>query len=122
MVRSVSFHVSSLEGAPALSLMREEQEATPVSGVIRVIDTDSEEGKEQARLQTAPKEAEADEKKPPISVVKISTIHTGAEKEDSEVQPTPEKTPDERTHAAFTSFVTEYFGGCYRKTKSITTW
>ena len=106
-----AFHASKLEGAPSLSLVSEEKTTAPVAGVIRVIDTDSEEGKEQARQQTASKDADADEKKPQISVVKISTIQTATERGKEEVPPAAEKKPDERTHAAFTSFVTEYFGG-----------
>jgi len=108
---SESFQASPLEGAPALSLSTEKEQPLPKAGSIRIIDTDSTEGKEQAKLHvTQPVEKEP-EKAPAATVIRINTIPTAAKKNEATTQPPAEKKPDLHTHAAFTSFVTEYFGG-----------
>lgn len=114
-----SFHASALEGAPSLSLTGEEKAPVSVSGVIRVIDTDSEQGKAQAKQMTLQQEADQERKVPQVSVVRISTVKTETEKQEEEERPIAESKPDAQTHAAFTSFVTEYFGGAALRESSV---
>lgn len=104
-----SFRSSPLEGAPSLLLVNEEQPAAV--GHIRVIDTDTAEGKEQAKAQTVPQEAREPGIRPEINVVKISTRKPESERIVGDQPSQAKAQPDEHTHAAFTSFVTEYFGG-----------
>lgn len=104
-----SFSASALEGAPTMSLVKELKRDALAPERIRVIDTDTEDGKAQARTQSI--------ESAPVSApsVTISRILTQAKSVQSEEKRTETKTeskaPSATQHAAFTSFVTEYFGG-----------
>ena len=80
-----SFSVSPLKSAPHMTLTREVPQTTLRPSVVQVIDTQTEEGIEQAREQL-----KAEAARP--------TVET-------------ESTPTPRQQAEFTSFVTQYFGG-----------
>ncbi len=105
-----AFTVSPLEGAPVVVLTEEPEQASATPQTIRVIDTDTDEGKTQARTEirgereTPPKQAPA---------IRISTVSTAAKPQTAQEANPEEKPamPSAAQHAAFTSFVTEYFGG-----------
>ena len=115
-----SFTVSPLESAPKMSLVKDDGQ--PSQGVVRVIDTETESGIEAARRETEAEKAQQEEKKQEIKVhvvsVPVSKPESSARNDDkplerSGAQPQAEQRikPDEGQHRAFTSFVTQYFGG-----------
>ena len=90
-----SFSVSPLQSAPHMSLVREVPQTTLKPSVEQVINTQTDEGIEQAREQTA-------------VLSQASEVHKNAQvviEQKSESKPTPQQQAD------FTSFVTQYFGG-----------
>ena len=90
-----SFSVSPLQSAPHMSLVREVPQTTLKPSVVQVINTQTDEGIEQAREQTA-------------VLSQASEVHKNAQvviEQKSESKPTPQQQAD------FTSFVTQYFGG-----------
>ena len=90
-----SFSVSPLQSAPHMSLVREVPQTTLKPSVVQVINTQTDEGIEQAREQTD-------------VLPQASEVHKNAQvviEQKSESKPTP------RQQADFTSFVTQYFGG-----------
>lgn len=99
-----SFTVSPLASAPSLfPENKEERVSTPA---VRVIDTDTSEGLEQARRENAAPVGETAPEKPPVRAHVVSVKLTGAEKTEKPVsRPTPVQQAD------FSSFVTNYFGG-----------
>lgn len=112
-----SFAVSPLEGAPSVLLTKEPDHAPLKPNTIHVIDTDTEQGRALAREQSENHPATPVEK-PPVTPVRISTISTQTETNAAKaIQPAQDSpkpvTPTQ--HAAFTSFVTEYFGGAALK-------
>ena len=99
-----SFSVSPLKSAPHMTLTREVPQTTLRPSVVQVIDTQTEEGIEQAREQT-----KAETQQP---VIKTITMKIDPPKQEEFAQqqsaagkPTPQQQDD------FTSFVTQYFGG-----------
>ena len=99
-----SFTVSPLASAP--SLFPENKEDRQSAPAVRVIDTDTSEGLEQARRENAAPAEEKAPEKPPVHahVVPVKLTGTeGAEKPSS--RPTPIQQAD------FSFFVTNYFGG-----------
>lgn len=97
-----SFAVSPLMGAPHVSLGREES-AQAQPGVVRVIDTQTEDGREAAR------EEAARVSEPPRADTGAVCAAPQAKGEEAEGEPTAKPTPTQQ--AAFTSFVAQYFGG-----------
>jgi len=113
------FAVSPLASAPRMTLTKEEE--TPQAGVIRVIDTETESGIEQARKEMAVEKENNSSQKPEIKVHVLDVVkgkpdnsersvaadikQSAADKLANENKPSPAQ------HSAFTSFVTEYFGG-----------
>ena len=100
-----SFSVSPLKSAPHMTLTREAPQTTLRPSVVQVIDTQTEEGIEQAREQL-----KAETPQPTVRAINIkiappqqTTVSPSAE--EAESKPTP------RQQAEFTSFVTQYFGG-----------
>ena len=121
-----SFAPSPLENAPQLTLSGEEQgEKTrlqaPVPGLVRMIDTQTAEGLAQAKTlaaerESAPQEAEAEQSAPAIhSAPERGERPHGQAASTQESAPSSEllqrEQPSAAQHAAFTSFVTQYFGG-----------
>jgi len=115
-----SFTVSPLESAPKMALVKETNQ--PVQGVVRVIDTETESGIQAARKETETEKAQQEEKKPEIKVhvlsvpvSKAENSEAGKNKPSKQAEEQPEKEqnekPDAGQHRAFTSFVTQYFGG-----------
>lgn len=107
-----SFAASPLLGAPHVSLNRESgAQAQP--GIVRVIDTQTEEGREAARVETsrvsAPPERENPAPAPNVEAPGKAPHADGtgddAPKAETATRPTPAQ------QAAFTSFVAQYFGG-----------
>lgn len=101
------FHVSPLSSAPELVL--EKDESTKTVGTVRVIDTETQQGLEQARQQI----------KEPVSTpiqkpeIRVRVLEVKPKESDA-----PEKQSSERVmlprasqQAEFTSFVSQYFGG-----------
>lgn len=100
-----SFSVSPLKSAPHMTLTREAPQTTLRPSVVQVIDTQTEEGIEQAREQL-----KAETPQPMVRAINIkiappqqTTVSPSTEEKES--KPTP------RQQAEFTSFVTQYFGG-----------
>lgn len=100
-----SFSVSPLKSAPHMTLTREVPQTTLRPSVVQVIDTQTEEGIEQAREQL-----KADAPQPTVRAINIKI----APPQQTTVSPSTEETestPTPRQQAEFTSFVTQYFGG-----------
>ena len=104
------FTVSPLEGAPRMSLGVSQPEK-PV-GIVRVIDTETKEGIDQAQAETRnPVNVEVLAEKAPVRthvievkpVIKPVTVQV--EKKEEELT-----RPSAKQHAEFSSFVSEYFG------------
>ncbi len=115
-----SFTVSPLESAPRMTLVSEPERA--VTGTVRVIDTETEGGIEQAKRESRTEDPNAaDSKKPEVKVHVISVTpekkipesveYSAVEKSAS--RPTPNQ------QAAFSSFVTQYFGGAAQRTSTL---
>ena len=100
-----SFSVSPLKSAPHMTLTREVPQTTLRPSVVQVIDTQTEEGIEQAR-----KQLKAEMPQPTVRAINIKI----APPQQTIVNPSTEETeskPTPRQQAEFTSFVTQYFGG-----------
>lgn len=100
-----SFSVSPLKSAPHMTLTREVPQTTLRPSVVQVIDTQTEEGIEQAREQL-----KAEAPQPTVRAINIKI----APPQQTTVSPSTEETestPTPRQQAEFTSFVTQYFGG-----------
>ena len=100
-----SFSVSPLKSAPHMTLTREVPQTTLRPSVVQVIDTQTEEGIEQAREQL-----KAEAPQPTVRAINIKI----APPRQTAVSPSTEETeskPTPRQQAEFTSFVTQYFGG-----------
>lgn len=100
-----SFSVSPLKSAPHMTLTREAPQTTLRPSVVQVIDTQTEEGIEQAREQL-----KAETPQPTVRAINIKI----APPQQTTVSPSMEETeskPTPRQQAEFTSFVTQYFGG-----------
>lgn len=99
-----SFSVSPLKSAPHMTLTREVPQTTLNPSVVRVIDTQTESGIEQAREQT-----KTEARQPVIKTINIQI--NPPKQEDSVQQQTETDKPTPQQQADFTSFVTQYFGG-----------
>ena len=100
-----SFSVSPLKSAPHMTLTREVPQTTLRPSVVQVIDTQTEEGIEQAREQL-----KTEAPQPTVRAINIKI----APPQQTTVSPSTEETesaPTPRQQAEFTSFVTQYFGG-----------
>lgn len=100
-----SFSVSPLKSAPHMTLTREVPQTTLRPSVVQVIDTQTEEGLEQAREQL-----KAETPQPTVRAINIKI----APPQQAAVSPSTEETeskPIPWQQAEFTSFVTQYFGG-----------
>ena len=99
-----SFSVSPLKSAPHMTLTREVPQTTLRPSVVQVIDTQTEEGIEQAREQT-----KAETQQPVIKTITVKIDppkpEEFAQQQSAAGKPTPQQQDD------FTSFVTQYFGG-----------
>lgn len=100
-----SFSVSPLKSAPHMTLTREVPQTTLRPSVVQVIDTQTEEGIEQAREQL-----KAEAARPTVRAINIK-IATPQQTTVSPSTEETESTPTPRQQAEFTSFVTQYFGG-----------
>ena len=101
-----SFSVSPLKSAPHMTLTREVPQTTLRPSVVQVIDTQTEEGIEQAREQVR-----AEAQQPVIRAINIKINPPQREDISQEAQKKTENRPTPRQQAEFTSFVTQYFGG-----------
>lgn len=100
-----SFSVSPLKSAPHMTLTREVPQTTLRPSVVQVINTQTEEGIEQAREQL-----KAEAPQPTVRAINIKI----APPQQTTVSPSTEETkstPTPRQQTEFTSFVTQYFGG-----------
>ncbi len=117
-----SFSISALDGAPTVSLVKEPVHSDVMPQTVRVIDTDSAEGREQAKAQS---EERMEERKNPVpvapafSITRIKTQPQEEKKGSEENDKQEAARPTAAQHAAFTSFVTEYFGGAALRESSI---
>ena len=109
-----SFTVSPLQSAPKMTLVREPER--PAVSTVRVIDTETEDGMEQARQETGAQQVDT----PAKPEIKVHMLSVTPEKTASEpsakvsgegaaARPTPDQ------QAAFSSFVTQYFGGAAQR-------
>ena len=110
---SDSFTVSPLASAPQMMLTKEEKNET--IGTIRVIDTETQSGIEQARQEVlSEKEKTVSVPAKPEIKVHVIDVASPARKAEAPDQKEGEKKPampDAAQHAQFTSFVSQYFGG-----------
>ena len=98
------FTVSPLASAP--SLFPESREDGPGAPAVRVIDTDTSEGLEQARKENAAPAEEKAPEKPPVRAHIVPVKLTGTQEAEK-----PVSRPSPVQQADFSSFVTKYFGG-----------
>ncbi|MBP3523762.1 MAG: DNA mismatch repair endonuclease MutL [Clostridia bacterium] len=113
-----SFTASPLQSAPKMTLVNEPER--PVVGTVRVIDTETEGGIEQARQENGTRPADA----PAKPEVKVHVLNVAPEKRTAEpsghvpeAEPVSRPAPDQQ--AAFTSFVTQYFGGAVQRASAL---
>lgn len=113
-----SFTASPLQSAPRMTLTNEPDR--PAAGTVRVIDTQTEDGIEQARQETVAQPSDA----PVGSEIKVHVLSVSPEKKAEEpdahlgdAQPETRPTPGQQ--AAFTSFVTQYFGGAAQRASAL---
>ena len=103
-----SFTVSPLESAPKMTLVSEPEEKT-ITGSIRVIDTEKPQGVEEARRQTQDTTIQS----PSAPEIKMHVINVqpkdSASQNENNMPASPTR-PTPRQQAAFSSFVTQYFG------------
>ena len=132
-----SFQADVLKSAPRMTLVRED--APAVQGTVSVIDTETPEGMEAAREQSSAQPASQDAREPDVHVIDVTVPQQRVEQTTTREQVPaflPEKEcasgavpaeaadpctqvapsapavrPDAGQQAAFTSFVTQYFGG-----------
>ena len=113
-----SFTISPLQSAPKMTLVNEPER--PVAGTVRVIDTETEGGIEQARQESGTQQADTPAK-PEIKVhvlnVKPDKKTETASSHVSDAAPTARPAPDQQ--AAFTSFVTQYFGSAAQRASAL---
>ena len=100
-----SFSVSPLKSAPHMTLTREVPQTTLRPSVVQVIDTQTEEGIEQAREQLKAETPQPTVRAINIKIAPPQQTTVSPSTEEAESKPTP------RQQAEFTSFVTQYFGG-----------
>ena len=109
-----SFTVSPLEGAPRMTLVKEQEEPAVVSK-IRVIDTETSQGTEEARKEVL---SQNDSLEPSKAGIKVHVVDVSAKKpaeEEKRAVPKEILRPTPSQQAAFTSFVTQYFGGAEQR-------
>ena len=99
-----SFSVSPLASAPSVRLVEEEK--TEPLGVVRVIDTETPEGMDQARRESAAPAAKAPE---PVQEQQPGGLQKPAAA-GAEALPESGARPSLRQHTDYSSFVTQYFG------------
>ena len=100
-----SFSVSPLKSAPHMTLTREVPQTTLRPSVVQVIDTQTEEGIEQAREQLKAEAPQPTVRAINIKIAPPRQTTVSPSTEETESKPTPQQ------QAEFTSFVTQYFGG-----------
>lgn len=116
------FTVSPLASAPQLTLTKEE--APQTIGSVRVIDTETQAGVEQARQEILNEKAAQTEKseekreKPEIKVHVID-VSAAAKKETNRPETEKSAKPSPIQHSDFSSFVTQYFGGAALRESSV---
>ena len=109
-----SFTVSPLASAPKIALTKEEN--TQSVGFVRVIDTETQAGVEQARQETLREKQESGpEDRSEKPEIKVHVIGVGLAKRQetrkAEKEEAPVSKPSPIQHADYSSFVTQYFGG-----------
>ncbi|MGN0772184.1 MAG: DNA mismatch repair endonuclease MutL [Candidatus Ventricola sp.] len=109
-----SLTVSPLQSAPRMTLVSEPEQAT--AGTVRVIDTETADGIEQARQESGAQQPDI----PAKPEIKVHVMSVAPEKRtDEPLRQAPEPEPAARAtpeqQAAFTSFVTQYFGGAAQR-------
>jgi len=122
---SECFTVSPLSSAPRLSLTKDEPEQS--IGSIRVIDTETQSGIEQARLETQRDKQEenlntaAGKTEIKVHVIDVAPAKKAAEKTETDqilISKKDDK-PSAIQHADYSSFVTKYFGGTVLRESSV---
>lgn len=106
------FTVSPLASAPKMSFSKDEE--VVAAGRIRVIDTDTQTGIEQAKKETEREKQDGlqEKAKPEIKVHLVSVQPAKKTEQEADVhQDEPVKRPSPIQHSDFSSFVTKYFGG-----------
>lgn len=104
-----SFTMSLLKSAPEMTLVKESENQTAVA-TVRIIDTESKEGAEAARRENIQQENKSPEK-PEIKVHVIDVTPEQNVVAGNAASSMPVSRPTPAQQAAFSSFVTQYFGG-----------
>jgi len=114
-----SFTVSPLDSAPKMTLVKESPAQTVVSSV-RVIDTETSKGIEEARQETLSVPAPSSCTKPEVKVNVISVPPAKSAEPIVAAVPQEERSrPTPTQQAAFSSFVTQYFGGASQRESTL---
>ena len=120
-----SFAPSPLSGAPSVSLGPNEERSVP-AGIVRVIDTETKEGLERARMENRTPSEQTTSPTPRVQVIRVQTEPSAPAQPKTlpaDAQPKAEPTPASRVtpqqNAQFKSFVTEYFGGAVLRESAI---
>lgn len=120
---SDSFSASALDGAPRLTLVSEPEQ--PKAGTVRVIDTEAEEGINQARQENA---APVMHEQPAAPMKREELkVHVIPVKPEEKAEATPERTakqdeaaqPAFKQQESFASFVTQYFGTAAQRVSAL---
>lgn len=113
-----SFTASPLQSAPKMTLVKEPE--WPALGTVRVIDTETEGGIEQARQESGTQQADT----PAKPEIKVHVLNVVPEKKTeapsshvSDAEPAARPAPEQQ--ATFTSFVTQYFGGAAQRASAL---
>ena len=109
-----SFSVSPIDNAPKMTLAPEDETPALRPGVVQVIDTQTEEGAQQARQalrDAVATGAEIPEASDQSAAVAAQAQSAAAEAADRDTQEKTSVPPNPLQHSQFTSFVTQYFGG-----------
>ena len=109
------FTVSPLESAPKMTLVKEPEPQSIVSSTVRVIDTETSSGVEQARKETLAQKEEKPSAKPEIKIHVIDVPAAKSAEKPIEIKPERPQKPTPSQQAAFSSFVTQYFGGAAQR-------
>lgn len=106
-----SFSVSPLQGAPEVFVNKEKNTAiTP--GIVRVIETETKEGIDQAKQLITEEQEHAQKETTPVQRIHVIPVNlNNKNKSVDEHKKQPEQMPPPpQQHEAFSSFISQYFG------------
>ena len=121
---SDQFAISPLEAAPKMTLVAESEKSAGI-GSIRVIDTETNDGLQQAKQMNANPDDQAEKAPAKIQVHVIDVKPVAAAKTDApiekqeEANAVPPAKPDAKQHEEFTRMVAQYWGGAVLRESTV---